>query len=217
MQTVATYPIGGITLPGTTASRAPEPVGRIWGLFSRGLNLGTGSARLCIREQRAEPARAQTICDEKTLAPVYILRRIRRLSGLTWEELSIAMNVSKRSLHLWDSGEAISQRHLKHLHLVAGLMDRLDKGNPVHLRNLLLKDLGGQNALTLLKEGQFALVETQLAPEKASPQFIELPAEEFRKRLPRGVSLVSYQESQDVRIVQGKALKGMKAPKLRKG
>ncbi len=150
-------------------------------------------------------------------SPTYLLRRIRSLSWLSWEELSIPMRVSKRTLHLWSSGQPIRQDHLRHLHLVANLIDRLDKGNPVHLRGLLLKDLGGKNALTLLGEGQFTLVENQLAPGMPNPSFGEVPAEVFRKRMPRGVSLESYQENQEVRTVQEKVLNGVRPPKLRKG
>lgn len=217
MQLAATYPIGGFPFPSTAPERASEPIGTIWGIFARGFNVGTGSERIWIQEQRVEVVMAQKVCDETTLAPVYTLRKIRRISGLTWEELSIAMDVSKRTLHLWDAGQALSQKHLKHLHRVAGLMERLDKGNPVHLRNLLLKDLGDQNALTLLKEGQFKQVEMQIAVEKSYPSFSELPEKEFRKRIPRGVSLTVYQEDQKVQIVRGKPLMSIKAPKLRKG
>ena len=217
MQLAATYPISGFSLPSTAPERASEPVGTIWGIFARGFNIGTGSERIWIQEQRVEVVIAQKVCAGTSLAPVCTLRRIRRISGLTWEELSTAMDVSKRTLHLWDAGQALSQKHLQHLHRVAGLMERLDKGNPVHLRNLLLKDLGDQNALTLLKEGQFKQVEMQLGTEKAYPSFSELPEKDFRARIPRGVSLASYQEDQKVQIVRGKPLKSVKAPKPRKG
>lgn len=150
-------------------------------------------------------------------SPADLLRRIRSLSRLTWEELSIAMGVSTRALLLWNGGKAIRQGHLRHLQRVADLIDRLDKRDPVHLRGLLLKNLGGKNALTLLREGQFTHVEMQLTSEQSNSSFGELPTETFRKRIPRGVSLESYQESQEVVIVQGKALGGIKPPKARKG
>lgn len=51
------------------------------------------------------------------------------------------------------------------------------------------------------------------------PNFAELPAEESQKRIPHGVSLASYQEDQEdqeINVVQGKPLKSIKTPKLRK-
>lgn len=189
----------------------------IWGLLGRGLLLGTGSQKIMIQEQRAEPVQDRMVRDEPGLAPGHVLRRLRRLTGLTWEELSIAMHVSKRSLHLWDAGQPLSQKHLAHLHRVAGLVDRLAKGNPVHMRNLLLKDLGGQNSLTLLREGQYELVERRLTGEKAFPSFTELPPAESRKRVPNGVSLAGYTNDDGSPVVPSRPLKGVKAPRLRKG
>lgn len=217
MPAVAGYPSFVLGLSGTSPDRDTQSIGMIWGLLDRGFLLGTGSQRIVIQEQRPEPALGRTVCDDTGLAPDYLLRKVRKLTGLTWEELSIALNVSKRSLHSWDAGQPLSQKHLAHLHRVAGLVERLAKGNPVHMRYLLLKDLGGQNALTFLREGQYELVERRFASEKAFPVFVELPFDEARKRRPVGVALANYNTSDDSAAVQGKPLKGIKPPKLRKG
>jgi hypothetical protein len=57
-----------------------------------------------IQEQRPEPALAREVCNQSMIVPEYVLRRLRMLSGLTWEELSIAMDVSKRALEAEASG-----------------------------------------------------------------------------------------------------------------
>lgn len=197
-------------LPTTTAPRAEsKPAGFLIGLPIR----GTGSEEIWIRTPRWESIKPQELCTLHTVAPVYLLRKIRRISGLTWEELSIAMGVTRRTLHLWDAGQELSQKHLNHLHRVAGLLDRLDRGNPVLMRNHLLKDFEGQNALSMLKEGNYSQVESLLAATPAFPKFIDLPETEARRRRPLGSPLASYRD-QSVQIVSGRALKGIKTPKI---
>ena len=215
MPAIADYP--RTRMPETSPERPSAPIGRVWGLVLGDLAIGTGSQRIVIQEQRPEPALAREVCNQSMIVPEYVLRRLRMLSGLTWEELSIAMDVSKRALHLWDAGNPLKQKHLAHLHRVSGLVERLASGNPVHLRNLLLKDLGGTNGLTLLRERRYDLVERQLATERAFPVIHELPAGEFRKRLPSGVPISSYLESETMAPVQSKPLKAIKPPKLWKG
>jgi len=218
MAPVAEYSLAGLNHSGTAPERPVEPIGNLWGIWARGLYAGTGSGRIWIQERRGEPVGAAMVCDETTLAPVYILRRTRRISGLTWEELASAMGVSKRTLHLWDAGQALSQKHLKHLHGVHGVLERLDNGNPVHLRNLLLWDLGGRNALVLLREQQFGQVEVVLKARMSPfPIFAELPAVELRKRIPQGVPLSSFDEHPPLKAMPEKAIKGVKAPRIKKG
>lgn len=220
MTQVATYSSSALALTSASTGYAPEPRGRFLGfiaLGALGISLGTGSDRVLIRWQRVESAHAEKAPTINMVAPVPLLRRIRRISGLTWAELSTAFSVSTRTLHNWDAGEPLRQKHLKRLHEVAGLFDRLDQGNPVYLRNLLLKDLGGQNALVMLRAGQLKEVEVQLEAIRsthAAPG--ELADSEFRKRIPQGVSLAGYSLDQSVRVIPGKPLKAINPPRPRK-
>lgn len=194
-------------------NKALHPGGLLFGTLARGANTGTGSFRLLIREQRAEGV---VICDEELVSPEYVLRGIRRISGLTWEELACVMGVSRRSLHLWDGGGNLTQEHLHRLHELSALMQRLDKGNPVHLRNLLLKVFDGKNALERLRTRQDTQVLALLGHDKFPPypKSMDLPAAAFRKRIPDGVSLDSYSEDQSVVVSPEKPIKGIRPPRL---
>lgn len=217
MEGVAVHPWSGLGDCGTTPRRGSESTGSLWGVIRLGLGLGTGSQDVWIEERRVEPTPAPATMDDVSPGAVALLRNLRQISGLTWEELAIALTVSKRALHLWDNGQPVSQRHLKQLHRVAGMVRRLDQGNPVHLRHLLLKDLGGRNALTLLREGEFDQAERRLAAEQPIPRFAELPAGEFWKRIPGGVPLAGYSDVPEVQLNRERPLRVPKIPNLRKG
>lgn len=220
MTQVATYSPSELVFTGASHGYAPEPKGKFLGIIALGalgISLGTGSDRVWIRGLRVESAHAEKASAISTLAPVSLLRRIRRISGLTWDELSTAFSVSTRALHNWDAGGLLRQKHLQRLHEVAGLFDRLDRGNPVYLRNLLLKDFGGQNALVMLRAGQLKEVEVLLGAIHSTHAALgELPDTEFRKRIPQGISLASYSSDQSVRVNPGRPLKAIKPPRPRK-
>lgn len=195
-----------------------RPIGSFWGSLFRGSRSGTGSASIVICEKRIESysvSSAHTTQAEP--APVGVLRRVKQISGLTWEELSKALSVSRRTLHNWDAGTEVSQKHLQHLHRLAGVLERLDRGNPVYLRNLLLKDLGGFNGLAMLGRGEFKEAEGLLGVGQPAFQHpFETPYENLRRRLPQGVPIAAYGNEPTVHPLPGKALKGLKLPRLRK-
>jgi transcriptional regulator with XRE-family HTH domain len=81
---------------------------------------------------------------------------IRRLSGLTWEELADLMDVSRRSLHHWVNGKPASAEHERRLQRLLGTLRRIDRGESILNRNVLLSpDEGGRLLLDLLKSEQY--------------------------------------------------------------
>lgn len=112
---------------------------------------------------------------------------IRRLSGLTWDELAGLMQVSRRSLHHWVSGQPASAEHQTRLQRLLGALRRLDRGDSSRNRNLLLTpDHTGTLLLDLLKAGQYdAAVAAvgQAAPSRLSPS-TELSATARASRIP---------------------------------
>lgn len=82
---------------------------------------------------------------------------IRRRSGLTYEELSDLFDVSRRSVHHWASGKAVSARHDQAIRRILAAIRRLDQGNQADTRaQLLAVDAGmGVSALDLFKTGRF--------------------------------------------------------------
>lgn len=67
------------------------------------------------------------------------LSELRRLSGLTWDQLAKLFNVSRRSLHFWASGQPLSRFNEEHLHRVLGAIQYIDRGSASLNRSLLLK------------------------------------------------------------------------------
>jgi hypothetical protein len=63
---------------------------------------------------------------------------LRRLSGLTWEELATSLSVTRRSLHLWANGAAINAPNEKRVRDLLSTMRKLDRGTGRENRGLLL-------------------------------------------------------------------------------
>jgi hypothetical protein len=66
---------------------------------------------------------------------------LKRLSGLTWEELAALLSVTRRSLHLWANGGAINTLNERHVRDLLMAMRELDRGTARENRALLLAPL----------------------------------------------------------------------------
>jgi hypothetical protein len=66
---------------------------------------------------------------------------LKRLSGLTWEELATLLSVTRRSLHLWANGGPINTLNEKHVRDLLLTMRELDRGTARENRALLLAPL----------------------------------------------------------------------------
>lgn len=76
---------------------------------------------------------------------------VRRRSGLTWDQLSRLFGVTRRALHFWASGKAMTATHEEHLQRVLAVIRRLDRGSSSATRTLLLSTRrGGVTLLDLL-------------------------------------------------------------------
>jgi len=84
------------------------------------------------------------------------LSELRRLSGLTWEQLAKLFNVSRRSLHFWASGQPLSRFNEEHLNRLLGTIRYVDRGSASLNRSLLLRPDGNGNPLfDLLVVGKY--------------------------------------------------------------
>ncbi len=199
-----------------TGSQLPNQQGnpgRLFGVFS--LMEGTGTSPLFISRYREERKRQEPV--PAFPSPIVLLRRIRSISGWTWEELATALGVSRRALHHWDAGGSLSRKHLERLHRLAGVLRGLDTGNPLQMRNLLMMDLGGTNALSLLGAERWSEVENHPAFRGIKVSMpLPLPAGEFRKRKEKGTALESH-ETRTVEAQPDRPLPKVMIPKPRKG
>lgn len=116
------------------------------------------------------------------------LSELRRLSGLTWDQLAKLFNVSRRSLHFWASGQPLSRFNEEHLNRLLGAIQYIDRGSANLNRSLLLKpDNNGYPFFDLLVAGKYEefkrIIGSGNAPEK--PQLGSLSKQTKTARMPQ--------------------------------
>ncbi len=98
-----------------------------------------------------------------TETPQNALSEVRKLTGLTWEQLAKIFNVSRRSLHFWASGQSISRFNEESLHRLLGTLRYIDRGNANTNRSALLNPCkNGQLPFDLLVTGRYEDVKKEL-------------------------------------------------------
>jgi DNA-binding transcriptional regulator YiaG len=96
------------------------------------------------------------------------LNELRKLSGLTWDQLARLFNVSRRSLHFWASGQPLSRFNEENLNRLLGTIQYIDRGSASLNRSLLLKpDSDGRPLFDLLVAGEHEEVKRILGPGNA--------------------------------------------------
>lgn len=127
---------------------------------------------------------------------------IRRLSGLTWDELSDLFDVSRRSVHHWASGKALSSKHDRMIRQILTVIRHHNRGSSSDMRALLLTaGASGVSIFEQLKRGEFAAVMLRTEPRLiVEPRRIPLSkiAQDAR-RLPAPALLIDAdQERADI-------------------
>jgi DNA-binding transcriptional regulator YiaG len=115
------------------------------------------------------------------------VHQIRRLTGLTWEQLAKLFNVSRRTLHFWASGKRLNSFNEEQLNLLLDTIQYIDKGNASLNRNLLLMPLrDGTVPFNLLIAGKYQEVKNLLgsgnAPQR--PKLNSLSEDAIKSRTP---------------------------------
>ncbi|MBD2298191.1 MULTISPECIES: XRE family transcriptional regulator [Nostocales] len=115
------------------------------------------------------------------------VNELKRLSGLTWDQLAKLFNVSRRSLHSWASGERLNSFNEYTLNQLLGMIQYIDRGSASLNRSLLLQPgSNGIPLIDLLVVGNYEEVKQILgsgnAPHK--PKLGALSEEERRLRMP---------------------------------
>ena len=91
----------------------------------------------------------------------------KRLSGLTWDELSQVMNTTRRTLHLWANGRPISSINEGRLSRVVGVLQIVSRGTGRETRQVLLTPLqDGLVPFDLLISGKFDDVAQRLGRDR---------------------------------------------------
>lgn len=128
------------------------------GLIMAGLNIPTmaSASPTAIPAARATvqtTAGASVPIPDTTTASI---AELRKLSGLTWDQLARLFDVSRRSVHFWASGKAMTSSNEERLHRTLGVIRKIDRGSATANRNALLANAADGNVpFDLLASGQY--------------------------------------------------------------
>lgn len=115
------------------------------------------------------------------------INELRKLSGLTWDQLAKLFNVSRRSLHSWASGQPLSSFNEENLNRLLGTIRYINRGSASFNRSLLLSPgSDGRPILDLLVAGKYEEVKQILGSGNSlqKPQLIPLSEDASGSRVP---------------------------------
>lgn len=110
--------------------------------------------------------------------------RLREVTGLTWEQLATVFEVSRRTVHLWDSGSVMNSQNEEKLARIFNAVKFFETSTATDTRRFLLTGFGGSIPLDLLKDGKFDEFEKSKAQFIQTPKKISLSDEEILARTP---------------------------------
>jgi len=104
------------------------------------------------------------------------LFELRRLSGLSWEQLARVMGVSRRALHFWASGKPMARTNEEHLQRVLAAVRTIDRGSAAANRTALLGSLDHELiGVDLLAAHQYDRVVSLASRMSASARRARMP------------------------------------------
>ncbi|MFT4626115.1 MAG: DNA-binding transcriptional regulator YiaG [Myxococcota bacterium] len=95
------------------------------------------------------------------------LTELRRVSGLTWDQVARLFSVSRRSVHYWASGKPMTSEHEEHLHRLLALIRGANTSADA-LRGALLSVVDGEPVLESLASRRYSAAELALRAVKGS-------------------------------------------------
>lgn len=107
------------------------------------VGLGTSSAHTLPEEplRQTSPSVDQTTAGASA-APATptstAIAELRRIAGLTWDQLARLFQVSRRSVHFWASGKPMAPTNEEHLQRVLAVVRKIDRGSVGANRTVLL-------------------------------------------------------------------------------
>jgi len=119
---------------------------------------------------RAERTDAGQARKEETEHAVGV-SELRRLSGLTWDQVASLFDVSRRAVHHWASGKPMTAEHEVHLQRILASLRTLHHGSAQPNRQMLFASAGpgGASIFDLLRERKYEQVVEVVGPPQAGP------------------------------------------------
>ena len=91
------------------------------------------------------------------------IMEVRRLSGLTWEQLSTLLGVARRSLHFWASGKPLNAPNEERVAKLLACVRMIARASARETRSLLLEPQpDGRIPLDLLSRGEYEVIVARL-------------------------------------------------------
>lgn len=85
-----------------------------------------------------------------------LVRDLRQLTGLTWQQAADLVGVKPRTLHNWAAGCVIAEKNLRRLGELLAALRLIDRGYADENRDLILSSSAdGRTIFSLLKNGEF--------------------------------------------------------------
>jgi DNA-binding transcriptional regulator YiaG len=104
------------------------------------------------------------------------LMELRRLSGMTWDQLARLFEVSRRTLHFWASGKSLNAGNEEKLYRVLSSIREIDRGTAQANRTALFTpQAGGIVPFDLLQDGQYADVSSMLRDGSQQTRWVRPP------------------------------------------
>ncbi len=144
------------------------------------------------------------------------VNELRKLSGLTWEQIATLFNVQRRSVHFWASGKALSSANEDKLNRTLDAVEYISRGSASRNRSLLMGIADdGKSYLDLLAAGESDRVKYLLgagnAPTKSKLGQLS-PAAEMSRVPPNPANLVNaLQDSIHQEVGKSRAAKSVRS------
>ncbi|MFV1528754.1 MULTISPECIES: hypothetical protein [unclassified Phaeobacter] len=170
---VASLPFGAVAHPRLPFDLPLEEAPRIAAPFSEKTTYIISvqdAAQLSKRQQllsgsSTESARVSfkaSMPDDGTLSersPSELIVELKRLSGLTWAQISDVFEVDSRALHYWKAGKRVSAENHQKLGSAVAMLRFIDRGTAEENKQLLLSnEKDGNTLLELMKVGEFQAI-----------------------------------------------------------
>lgn len=132
------------------------------------------------------PFRSDLLDQDLTEDTSNAIAELRRISGLTWEQLGELFGVTRRSVHFWASGQKLNAENANHLFRVLGVIRDSDTGSPETNRAKLLESVGGSVPIDLLAASKFDEARAALGVGRRTPSMVDrrLATESMKEREP---------------------------------
>jgi transcriptional regulator with XRE-family HTH domain len=174
------------------------------------LNMTTSGVRLHL------PIPQTAVVELPVKSTQQAVNELRKLSGLTWEQLASLFDVSRRSVHFWASGQPLTSTNEEKLNRILDVVEYISRGSASSNRSLLMSIADdGKSYLELLKEGEFDRVKHLLGAGNApiKPKLGQLsPAAELSRVPPNPADLVdALQDSIHQEVGKSRAAKSVRS------